>query len=73
MSHTVRSCRGIFLTVDMISTLTGIPICGAILQRCNGEYWGLITFAIVSYAASLVCLAAAKISHCGWDQMLAIF
>ncbi|PCH08639.1 hypothetical protein PENOC_013380 [Penicillium occitanis (nom. inval.)] len=56
-----------------ISTLTGIPICGAILQRCNGEYWGLITFAIVSYAASLVCLAAAKISHCGWDQMLAIF
>ncbi|EED18362.1 monocarboxylate permease, putative [Talaromyces stipitatus ATCC 10500] len=56
-----------------ISTLTGIPICGAILQRCNGEYWGLITFAIVSYAASLICLAAAKISRCGWDQVLAVF
>lgn len=63
-----------FLTnANICSTLTGIPICGAILQHCNGEYWGLITFAIVSYAASLVCLIAAKMSHCGWNQMLTIF
>ncbi|CAI7629500.1 unnamed protein product [Penicillium manginii] len=49
-----------------ISTLTGIPIAGEILTRCNGEYWGLILFTILSYAASLVCLLAAKLYNCGW-------
>jgi MFS family permease len=48
------------------STLTGIPIAGEILTRCNGEYWGLILFTILSYAASLVCLLAAKLYNCGW-------
>ncbi|KAJ5398294.1 hypothetical protein N7509_006407 [Penicillium cosmopolitanum] len=56
-----------------LSTLTGIPIAGEILTRCNGEYWGLILFTIASYAASLVCLFAAKLYNCGWTGYKAIF
>ncbi|KAJ5601750.1 hypothetical protein N7510_011284 [Penicillium lagena] len=56
-----------------LSTLTGIPIAGEILMRCNGEYWGLIVFTIASYAASLICLAATKGFCCGWMQVTKVF
>ena len=37
--------------------LTGVPIAGEILHRCNGEYWGLIAFAGCAYAAGIVCFS----------------
>ncbi len=55
------------------STLTGIPIAGQILTQCGGEFWGLIVFTIASYAASLVCLVAAKLYCCGWTGVKAIY
>lgn len=39
------------------SALTGVPIAGEILHRCNGAYWGLISFAGCAYAAGLCCFA----------------
>lgn len=39
------------------SALTGVPIAGEILHRCNGEYWGLIAFAGCAYAAGIVCFS----------------
>ncbi|KAF9894339.1 hypothetical protein FE257_007842 [Aspergillus nanangensis] len=42
-------------TIVSLGALTGVPIAGEILHRCNGEYWGLIAFAGCSYAAGLVC------------------
>lgn len=55
------------------STLTGIPIAGEILSRCNGEYWGLIAFTACCYVAGLVCVTAVKIIHVGWRQPWAIY
>ncbi|KAF7179610.1 hypothetical protein CNMCM7691_008658 [Aspergillus felis] len=38
-----------------LGALTGVPIAGEILHRCQGEYWGLIVFAGCAYAAGLGC------------------
>ncbi|KAJ0140992.1 putative Ester hydrolase C11orf54 like protein [Fusarium oxysporum f. sp. albedinis] len=53
-------------TVVSLGTLTGIPIAGEILSRCNGEYWGLISFTTCCYAAGLICAIAVKVIECGW-------
>ncbi|CAG7985388.1 unnamed protein product [Penicillium olsonii] len=55
-------------TIVSISTLTGVPIAGEILSRCNGDYWGLITFTICCYAAGLMCAVGVKILHCGYGR-----
>ncbi|KAE8381471.1 MFS monocarboxylate transporter [Aspergillus bertholletiae] len=60
-------------TVVSIGTLTGVPIAGEILLRCNGLYWGLILFTICCYVAGLVCAIAVKILHCGWNTPWAIY
>ncbi|KAF9884955.1 hypothetical protein FE257_000864 [Aspergillus nanangensis] len=59
--------------VVSISCLTAIPIAGAILTQCDGEYWGLIAFTAVSYGASLLCLVGTKIFCCKENSILAIF
>jgi hypothetical protein len=59
--------------ISTASTLTGIPIAGEILSRCNGEYWGLIAFTTVCYAAGLACCTAVKVIQVGWRRPLAIY
>ncbi|KAJ5723941.1 hypothetical protein N7488_001976 [Penicillium malachiteum] len=60
-------------TIVSFGTLTGIPIAGEILARCNGEYWGLISFTIACYAAGLICCTAVKVIQVGWRKPLAIY
>ncbi|KAL4808969.1 major facilitator superfamily domain-containing protein [Aspergillus unguis] len=60
-------------TIVSFGTLTGMPIAGEILARCNGDYWGLITFTICCYAAGLVCVTAAKLIHVGWRRPWLIY
>ncbi|KAH7006590.1 MFS monocarboxylate transporter [Fusarium venenatum] len=60
-------------TVVSLGTLTGIPIAGEILSRCNGEYWGLITFTTCCYAAGLICAISVKVLECGWRSPLAVY
>ncbi|KAJ5116874.1 hypothetical protein N7456_001222 [Penicillium angulare] len=48
-------------TIVSFGALTGVPIAGEILHRCNGEYWGLIAFAGCAYAAGLSCFILVKI------------
>ncbi|EAW11592.1 uncharacterized protein ACLA_092900 [Aspergillus clavatus NRRL 1] len=47
-------------TIVSLGALTGVPIAGEILHRCNGEYWGLIAFAGCAYAAGLGCFIPVK-------------
>ena len=54
-------------------TLFGIPVAGEILARCNGDYWGLITFVICCYAVGLICCITVKIIHLGWRRCWAIY
>jgi MFS family permease len=49
-----------------ISTLTGLPIAGQILAAAGGQYWGLITFAGLSYVAAMGCLITARVLKVGW-------
>ncbi|PLB45603.1 putative MFS monocarboxylate transporter [Aspergillus steynii IBT 23096] len=60
-------------TIVSFGTLTGIPIAGEILSRCNGEYWGLIAFTTCCYAAGLACCIAVKVIHVGWRHPLALY
>ncbi|KAL5050406.1 hypothetical protein BDW71DRAFT_125041 [Aspergillus fruticulosus] len=60
-------------TIVSFGTLTGMPIAGEILARCNGDYWGLITYTIFCYAAGLICVATAKLIHVGWRHPLVIY
>ncbi|KAL3472213.1 major facilitator superfamily domain-containing protein [Aspergillus californicus] len=60
-------------TIVSFGTLTGMPIAGEILARCDGNYWGLITYTICCYAAGLVCVTAAKLVHVGWRHPWAIY
>ncbi|KAB8270149.1 major facilitator superfamily domain-containing protein [Aspergillus minisclerotigenes] len=60
-------------TIVSFGTLTGIPIAGEILSRCNGEYWGLIVFTTCCYAVGLACVTAVKIIHVGWRQPWALY
>jgi MFS family permease len=52
--------------VVAFGTLTGLPIAGQILTANGGAYWGLITFAGLSYAAAMFCLMAARVLAVGW-------
>ncbi|KAJ5693176.1 hypothetical protein N7462_002599 [Penicillium macrosclerotiorum] len=60
-------------TIVSFGTLTGIPIAGEILTRCDGQYWGIIAFTTACYAIGLACCTAVKVIHVGWRQPLAIY
>ncbi|KAL9094073.1 MAG: hypothetical protein Q9165_003743 [Trypethelium subeluteriae] len=54
-------------TVVSFSTLTGIPIGGALIRACKGSYWGVAAFTGASYAASFLCFAWARALNVGWE------
>ncbi|KAL2843473.1 major facilitator superfamily domain-containing protein [Aspergillus pseudoustus] len=60
-------------TIVSFGTLTGMPIAGEILARCNGDYWGLITYTVCCYAVGLICVTAAKFVHVGWRRPWAVY
>ncbi|EAW11402.1 MCT family MFS transporter [Aspergillus clavatus NRRL 1] len=60
-------------TIVSFGTLTGIPIAGEILSRCNGEYWGLIVFTTCCYAVGLACVTSVKLVHVGWRQPWVVY
>lgn len=43
------------------ATLTGIPIAGAILERCGGSYYGVVLFTGGSYIIGTVSFMAARV------------
>jgi hypothetical protein len=47
-------------------TLTGIPIAGALLQACNGEYYGVVIFTACCYFASFAMFIAARGLKVSW-------
>lgn len=53
-------------TVVSIGCLTGIPIAGQILAVDKGEYWGLVIFTSMCYAAGLVCFVTVRVIKVGW-------
>ena len=65
----VHSCiptETLWLIRNANRCLTGIPIAGEILNRCKGDYWGLIVFTGLAYAAGLISFMTARIMKVGW-------
>lgn len=54
-------------TIVSFGTLVGIPIAGALIQACDGAYWGVVVFAVLCYVAALVCFGAARVLGVGWS------
>ena len=54
-------------TLVSFGSLTGIPIAGQLIKTCGGQYWGVIVFAGMSYAASLTTFTAARMLGGGWQ------
>ncbi|KAI5243983.1 putative MFS monocarboxylate transporter [Aureobasidium subglaciale] len=59
-------------TVVSIACLIGIPIGGAIISSCGGDYWGLIVFTGVVYVMSFIMFLVAKGVSVDW-KILAIY
>jgi MFS family permease len=53
-------------TIVSVGCLTGIPIAGAILEQCGGNYWGLIVWTGACYVGALVAFAVARGLGGGW-------
>ncbi|GAB7364639.1 hypothetical protein MBLNU230_g5442t1 [Neophaeotheca triangularis] len=53
-------------TVVSFGTLTGVPIAGAIIEACGGDYWGVATWTGLCYVCAFVCFAAVRVAKVGW-------
>ncbi|EOA91455.1 hypothetical protein ACJQWK_04119 [Exserohilum turcicum] len=53
-------------TVVSFSTLTGIPIAGAIIQATGGHYWGVVIWTAVCYILASCCLVWSRALQVGW-------
>ncbi|KAI4102537.1 MAG: hypothetical protein LQ345_007369 [Seirophora villosa] len=58
---------GTCYTIVSIGCLTGIPIAGEILSVAGGDYWGLIVFTGMCYAAGMICFIGARVLKVGWS------
>ena len=56
---------GTCYTLVSIGCLTGIPIAGQVLERCGGDYWGLIVWTGMCYAGGLICFVVARVLKVG--------
>ena len=53
-------------TIVSFGCLTGLPIVGELLRRCDGEFWGLITFTSAAYLAGMVGFIIVRVRVVGW-------
>ncbi|KAH0357055.1 putative MFS monocarboxylate transporter, partial [Aureobasidium melanogenum] len=53
-------------TIVSLGTLTGLPIAGALLQACDGKYWGLVLFTGMCYIISYVAFSWVRVMKQGW-------
>lgn len=52
-------------TMVAIGTLTGIPIAGALIEACDGAYWGVALFTGACYVVSFAAYAAVRVMKVG--------
>ncbi|KAL1795386.1 hypothetical protein ACET3X_007202 [Alternaria dauci] len=53
-------------TVVSFSTLTGIPIAGAIIQTTGGHYWGVVIWTAACYIVASLCFVWSRALQVGW-------
>ncbi|GAB7322448.1 hypothetical protein MBLNU13_g03389t1 [Cladosporium sp. NU13] len=53
-------------TIVSFGTLTGIPICGAIISATDGAYWGVALWTALCYVLAFGCFATTRVLKVGW-------
>jgi MFS family permease len=53
-------------TMVALGTLTGIPIAGALIQACDGAYWGVALFTGCCYVVALAAFIGVRVMKVGW-------
>lgn len=53
-------------TMVSFACLTGVPIAGALISACGGQFYGVIIFTGVSYGGAVACFIAARVLGVGW-------
>lgn len=53
-------------TMVALGTLTGIPIAGALIQACDGAYWGVALFTGLCYIVAFAAYGAVRVMKVGW-------
>ena len=53
-------------TIVSFGTLTGIPICGAIISATDGAYWGVALWTALCYVLAFACFATTRVLKVGW-------
>ncbi|KAF1835281.1 MFS general substrate transporter [Decorospora gaudefroyi] len=53
-------------TVVSFSTLTGIPIAGALIQAAGGRYFGVVIWTAVCYIVASLCFMWSRALQVGW-------
>jgi len=53
-------------TIVSFGTLTGVPIAGAIIEACDGAYWGVATFTGLCYVCAGACFLSVRVMKVGW-------
>ncbi|KAF2401954.1 MFS general substrate transporter [Trichodelitschia bisporula] len=53
-------------TLVAFGTLTGIPIAGALIQKCAGKYYGVVCFTGACYVMAFLAMGAARVLKVGW-------
>lgn len=54
-------------TTVAIGSLTGLPIAGAIINACGGEFYGVVIFCGLCYVFAFLAFAAARVRKVGWS------
>ncbi|KAK4503639.1 hypothetical protein PRZ48_004554 [Zasmidium cellare] len=49
-----------------LGTLTGIPIAGALIEACDGAFWGVAAFTGACYVVSMAAFMAVRVMKVGW-------
>lgn len=53
-------------TIVSFGTLTGVPIAGAIIAVCNGNFWGVAIFTGLCYVCAGLAFGAVRVLKAGW-------
>ncbi|KAF7188417.1 Riboflavin transporter MCH5 [Pseudocercospora fuligena] len=49
-----------------VGTLTGIPIAGALIEACDGAFWGVALFTGLCYIVALIAFTVIRVRKVGW-------
>ncbi|KAK0932985.1 hypothetical protein LTR29_015461 [Friedmanniomyces endolithicus] len=53
-------------TIVSFGVLTGVPIAGAVIAACGGNYWGVAVFTGGCYGCALLAFGTVRVMKVGW-------